>query len=93
MKRTIWILGDQLGPDNAALAGARKDTDVLFLVESERGLKKLPYHKQRLVLLISAQRHFAEERRKEGWTVDEHRFGRGVTWESALAAHRKKHQP
>ena len=93
MKRTIWILGDQLGPDNAALAGARKETDVLFLVESERGLKKLPYHKQRLVLLISAQRHFAEERRKEGWTVDEHRFGRGVTWESALAAHMKKHQP
>ena len=93
MKRTIWILGDQLGPDNAALAGARKETDVLFLVESERGLKKLPYHKKRLVLLISAQRHFAEERRKEGCTVDEHRFGRGVTWESALAAHMKKHQP
>ena len=93
MSRTIWVLGDQLGPDNAALAGGRKGEDVLFLVESERGLGKLKYHQQRLVLLLSAQRHFAEERRKEGWTVDEHRFGRGVTWESALAAHVKKHRP
>jgi len=93
MKRTIWILGDQLGPDNAALAGARKKEDVLFLVESERGLGKLKYHKQRLVLLLSAQRHFAEEMRKAGWTVDEHRLGRGVTWESAVAAHGKKYRP
>jgi len=93
MKRTIWILGDQLGPENAAVAEARKKEDVLFLVESERGLGKLKYHKQRLVLLLSAQRHFAEEMRKAGWTVDEHRLARGVTWESALAAHVKKYRP
>ena len=93
MGRTIWILGDQLGPDDAALAGANKKGDVLFLVESERGLGKLPYHKKRLVLLLSAQRHFAEERRTAGWTVDEHRLGTGVTWESALSAHGKKHRP
>ena len=90
---SIWILGDQLGPDNAALAGARKKEDVLFFVESERGLGKLRYHKQRLVLLLSAQRHFAEEMRKAGWTVDEHALGRGVTWESALGAHVKKYGP
>jgi deoxyribodipyrimidine photolyase-related protein len=93
MKRTVWILGDQLGPDNAALAGARKKDDVLFLVESERALRKMPYHQLRLVLLLSAQRHFAEEMRKAGWTVDYHAFGRGVTWESALTAHVKKHRP
>ena len=93
MKRTIWILGDQLGPGNTALASARRNDDVLFFVESERGLRKLQYHQQRLVLLISAQRHFAEEMRKAGWTVDYHSLGRGVTWESALAAHVKKHRP
>jgi len=86
-------MGDQLGPDNAALAGARKKGDVLFFVESERVLKKLRYHKQRLVLLISAQRHLAEAMRKAGWMVDYHAFGRGVTWESALVAHVKKYQP
>ena len=78
MKTTVWILGDQLGPDNASLAGARKKDDVLFFVESERGLRKLKYHQQRLVLLLSAQRHFAEEMRKAGWTVDYHALGREV---------------
>lgn len=92
MQRTIWILGNQLGPDNAALAGARKGEDVIFFVESERGLRKLSYHKKRLVLVISAQRHCAEEMRKAGWTVDYHVLGRGVTWESALTAHVKKHK-
>jgi deoxyribodipyrimidine photolyase-related protein len=93
MKRTVWILGDQLGPDNAALAGARKKDDVLLFVESERALRKLKYHQQRLVLLLSAQRHAAEELRRAGWTVDYHALGRGVTWESALTAHVKKHKP
>ena len=92
MRRTVWILGDQLGPDNAALAGARRKDVVLFFVESERGLRKLKYHQQRLVLLLSAQRHFAEEMRRAGWTVDYHALGRGVTWESALVAHAKKHR-
>jgi len=92
MGRTIWILGDQLGPDNAALAGARKKEDVVFFVESERGLRKLSYHKKRLVLLLSAQRRCAEEMRKAGWTVDYHALGPGVTWESALTAHAKKHK-
>ncbi|MFM8656719.1 MAG: cryptochrome/photolyase family protein, partial [Chthoniobacterales bacterium] len=70
MPRTLWILGDQLGPDNAALAGGRKKEDVLFLVESPKHLGKLPYPQQRLVLLVSAARHFAEEKRKDGWKVD-----------------------
>ena len=93
MVRSIWILGDQLGPDNAALAGARKKEDVVFFVESERGLRKLAYHKKRLVLLLSAQRHCAEEMRKAGWKVDYYKLGRAVTWESALSAHVKKHKP
>ena len=92
MPRTIWILGDQLGPDNAALVGARR-ADVLLFIESERGLSKLSYHKQRLVLLLSAQRHFAAECEAAGWVVDYYRLERGMTWEQALAAHVKKHEP
>ena len=90
---TLWILGDQLGPDNAALAGGRKKDDVLFMVESPRHLGKLPYHQQRLVLLLSSARHYAEEKRKEGWKVDYHPLEEGATWELALAAHVKKHKP
>ena len=90
--RTIWVLGDQLGPDNAALLGARKKEDVIFMVESPRALGKLPYHQQRLVLLISASRHFAEEKRKDGWKVDYHPLEEGAAWEAALAAHVKKYK-
>jgi deoxyribodipyrimidine photolyase-related protein len=92
VKRSIWILGDQLGPDNAALGAADPGNDVLFLVESERALRKLGYHQKRLVLLLAAQRHFAEGMRREGWKVDYYAYGKGVTWESALSAHVKKHK-
>jgi deoxyribodipyrimidine photolyase-related protein len=93
MPRTIWILGDQLGPDTAALAGARKKDDVLFMVESPKALGKLAYHQQRLVLLLSAARHFAEEKRQEGWKVDYHALEEGGAWETALSAHVKKFKP
>ena len=92
MPRTIWILGDQLGPDNAALAEARRG-DVLLFIESDPGLRKLRYHKQRLVLLLSAQRHFAAECEAAGWTVDYHRWGAGVSWKEVLAAHVQKFGP
>ena len=93
MTRTIWILGDQLGPNNAALAEAKKDEDVLFFTESDEGLRKLKYHKHRLVLLLSAQRHFAQECREKGWKVDYYEWNSGLTWEKALAAHGKAHGP
>ena len=93
MPRTIWVLGDQLGPDNAALAGARKKDDVLFMVESPKALGKLAYHQQRLVLLLSAARHFAEEKRQEGWKVDYHALEEGGAWETALSAHVKNFKP
>lgn len=93
MPRSIWILGDQLGPDNAALAGAERGKDTLLFMESDRALRSLAYHKHRLILLLSAQRHFAAECRKAGWTVDEHRLRPGQGWESALAAHIQKFSP
>lgn len=92
-RRTIWILGDQIGPDNAALAAAEQGTDTLLFIESDRALRSLAYHKHRLILLLSAQRHFAEECRKAGWQVDEHRLKPGSGWESALADHTEKFRP
>jgi deoxyribodipyrimidine photolyase-related protein len=93
MPRSIWILGDQLGPDNAALAGAQRGNDVLLFIESDRALRGLTYHKHRLILLLSAQRHFAEECRGAGWKVDEHLLWPGLSWESALSAHVEKFRP
>ena len=76
--RGIWILGDQLSPDHPALqalerelgrAGARAQCRVL-LIESSSVLAWRHYHRQKLVLVWSAMRHFAAELSADGWTVD-----------------------
>ena len=69
---TIWILGDQLRTDHGALANLAPSECVVFMVESLQRARALPYHKQKLALVWSAMRHFAEELRAAGYTVDYH---------------------
>ena len=67
----IWVLGDQLWQDQSALASCmeqREQTPVI-LIESRQHVKERPYHKQKLVLVWSAMRHFAQELDAEGWSV------------------------
>ncbi|MDJ0621066.1 MAG: cryptochrome/photolyase family protein [Calothrix sp. MO_192.B10] len=67
----IWVLGDQLWSGQAALASCeqeRKHTPVI-LIESRHYAQQRPYHKQKLVLVWSAMRHFAQELRSQGWQV------------------------
>ncbi|MGB3492085.1 MAG: cryptochrome/photolyase family protein [Elainellaceae cyanobacterium] len=67
----IWVLGDQLWADQAALKTCDDPSQarVLF-IESAQYARQRPYHRQKLVLVWSAMRHFAEELRHAGWTVD-----------------------
>ena len=67
----IWVLGDQLWADQAALqscAKVRSQTPVI-LIESLAYVRQRPYHRQKLVLVWSAMRHFAAELRAAGWPV------------------------
>jgi deoxyribodipyrimidine photolyase-related protein len=67
----VWVLGDQLWTGQSALQSCvnnYRQTPVLF-VESLQHAQKLPYHLQKLVLVWSAMRHFAEELRQVGWPV------------------------
>jgi len=41
----------------------------VLLVESVRKSRALPYHKKKLVLVLSALRHFAQSLRKDGYDV------------------------
>jgi deoxyribodipyrimidine photolyase-related protein len=91
--RTVWILGDQLSVRNAALETARKGRDRLLFIESRKTFGKLPYHRHRLLLILSAMRHFAEERRTEGWAVEYHRLGDAPDMESILTRHCSEHHP
>ena len=66
----IWVLGDQLDPLQAALAAHSPATARILLIESSSVLQQRRYHRQKLVLVWSAMRHFAAELRQQGWTVD-----------------------
>jgi deoxyribodipyrimidine photolyase-related protein len=64
----VWVLGNQLWQQQAALASCDKVVPVLF-VESQSFAQERPYHQQKLVLVWSAMRHFADELKQAGWPV------------------------
>ncbi len=70
MRVGVWILGDQLSLAQAALqsCGDIKNLPVI-LIESLHHVQVRPYHKQKLVLVWSAMRHFTEELRQQGYSV------------------------
>jgi deoxyribodipyrimidine photolyase-related protein len=67
----IWVLGDQLWPEQAALASCadQQTTTPVLLIESRQQGRSRPYHRQKLVLVWSAMRHFAADLRQTGWPV------------------------
>ena len=71
MKQGIWVLGDQLSLQQAALQemSDRPSQTPIVLIESREWATQRPYHQQKLVLVWSAMRHFADELRQAGWPV------------------------
>lgn len=67
----IWVLGDQLWLQQAALKTCELQQSItpVILIESLQYAKQRRYHRQKLVLIWSAMRHFAEELRERGWAV------------------------
>lgn len=92
-RQTVWILGDQLSPSHAALAAAEKETTVVLMVEAKSRGSVLRYHRQKLVLIYSAMRHFAAELTRSGWDVDYVRLEEGLTFEEAARGHLARHRP
>ncbi len=91
---SVWILGDQLMQTHPALQAAEAITEraniSVVLVESERRKTRLPYQRKKLVLLISAMRHYAAQLRARGCTVD---YVRAVDTMSGLRRHVADFQP
>lgn len=61
------VLGNQLHGDHPAIAD--DSVDALVLIEARNICEKLPYHKQKLVFMLSAMRHWAEIAKKSGKKV------------------------
>ena len=66
----VPILGDQLSPDISSLADRRPEDTVVLMMEVVEETTYVRHHKAKIALILSAMRHFAEELREAGWTVD-----------------------
>ena len=67
----IWILGDRLTKKQSNLQDNRdnREQTPVILIESYNYVRQRSYHQQKLVLVWSAMRHFAQELKREGWQV------------------------
>ncbi len=68
--RIVLVLGDQLTPGMSSLAIADKGRDIVLMVEVQEETRYVPHHKKKVAFILSAMRHFAEELRRDGWTID-----------------------
>ncbi len=84
----VWVLGDQLWDGQSALQSCDRSSPVIFIESLNHG-QKLPYHLQKLVLVWSGMRHFAQELRETGWTVT---YKTSVDFKTPLLAWIEQHQ-
>jgi len=64
------ILGDQLSVDLSALADLDPGRDIVLMMEVQEEYTYVRHHKQKIVLVLSAMRHFAAELAARGVRVD-----------------------
>ena len=93
MPTTVWILEDQLSPENSALGAADKADTVVLFIESKAHGEAVRWHQQKLVLMFSAMRHFAAHLEANGWRVDYYRFETTPDFLTGLIPHLEKHHP
>jgi len=70
MKTLRFVLGDQLTRDLSSLKGIDPKRDVVLMAEVADETTYVRHHKQKIVFILSAMRHFAADLRAEGITVD-----------------------
>ena len=70
MKTLRLVLGDQLSRPLSALRDIDRARDIVLMVEVSEEATYVRHHKQKIVFVLSAMRHFAESLRAEGIDVD-----------------------
>jgi deoxyribodipyrimidine photolyase-related protein len=70
MKILRVVLGDQLSRSLSALADLDPAHDVVLMMEVREEATYVPHHRQKIVLVLSAMRHFAAALRAGGVHVD-----------------------
>lgn len=69
VRRLGLVLGDQLSFDLALLTALDPAQDALLMAEVAEEAGYVPHHPQKIALIFSAMRHFAEALRERGWRV------------------------
>ncbi|MFN1835180.1 cryptochrome/photolyase family protein [Balneola sp. MJW-20] len=67
-ERAVFVLHDQLNLE-AFPSWVRDEKPLLIFVESQKKGRSLPYHKKKLIYLLSSMRHFAVECAEAGYPV------------------------
>ncbi len=88
---TIWITADQCTPHNSALRAGTPQTSVVVMIESIARARMTSYHRRKLVLIYAVMRHFAQDLRSAGWTVDY--YAEHEDFSDALEQHVARFQP
>lgn len=70
MRTLRFILGDQLSHSISSLQEIDPVNDVVLMVEAAEETTYVRHHKQKIILVLSAMRHFAAELRTRGIGVD-----------------------
>jgi len=69
-KVLIPVFADQLSHRLSSLSVSDPDESVVLMMEVKHEANTVPHHRTKLIFLFSAMRHFAQELRQQGWTVD-----------------------
>lgn len=81
---TVWVWGDQLNLDLAHLRGTDPGSTRVLMVVSDRKLTERTWHRQKVHLVITAMRRFAQELTEHGYEVD---LRRAPSMRAGLQAH------
>lgn len=71
MSKTIClIMGDQLSKSISSLQEIDKENSVVLMLELAEEANHVKHHKKKIIFVLSAMRHFAQELRAFGFNVD-----------------------
>jgi len=69
LKKLILVLGDQLKADSSAFNHFDSKTDQVIMIESKTESQYVWTHKAKIILFLSAMRHFAQELRAKKYDL------------------------
>ncbi len=95
MRHLILVLGDQLSMHSPALSDFDPAQDAVLMIEADSEATEVWSHKARIVMFLSAMRHFAGQLRARGWPLDYVALAAhaDTSFAARLAAALQRHRP